>query len=142
RAARRSASSSRTRSPRFAGSAMLPEPVKRDVTTDSNAAGGPRDPDHAMDDEDRAYLAPLFLGPSGENGAFMETLLTGFLRDHVYWRRNFHPEDAPSIPAAMQFRPDFIAANARLEQALFELGADLKQSAPFFAPRYIGHMTS
>lgn len=101
-----------------------------------------RPAEKAVDDEDHRYLAPLFLGPSGENGALMENLLTGFLRDHVYWRRNFHPEDPPSIPAATQYRPDFIDATARLEQALSRLSADLKRSVPLFAPRYIGHMCS
>lgn len=95
-----------------------------------------------IDEEDHSYLAALFLGPSGENGALLESLLTGFLRDHVYWRRNFHPEDPPTIPAAAQYRPDFIDAAARLEQALFGLSANLKKSVPFFAPRYIGHMSS
>jgi glutamate/tyrosine decarboxylase-like PLP-dependent enzyme len=95
-----------------------------------------------VDGEDHAYLAPLFLGPSGENGPHLETLLTGFVRDHVYWRRNFHPEDLPSIPTAVQLRHDFTEATARLEQALFRLSADLKRSTPFFAPRYIGHMAS
>ncbi|MCB1844405.1 MAG: hypothetical protein KDI09_15700, partial [Halioglobus sp.] len=95
-----------------------------------------------LDKSDHAYLAPLFLGPSGENAALLETLLTSFLRDHVYWRRNFHPEDPPSIPVAVQYREDFQSAASRLEQALFRLSADLKQSVPSFAPRYIGHMVS
>jgi glutamate/tyrosine decarboxylase-like PLP-dependent enzyme len=109
---------------------------------DPRPATGEHVAEKSIDEEDHAYLAPLFLGPSGENGAIMETLLTGFLRDHVYWRRNFHPEDPPSIPAAMHYREDFKTATARLEQALFKLSADLKKSVPSFAPRYIGHMIS
>lgn len=115
---------------------------KQAVLPDPLTAAARQDPERALDDEDHAYLAPLFLGPSGENGTFMENLLCAFLRDHVYWRRNFHPEDPPSIPAAVHYRPDFIDANARLEQALFKLSADLKKSVPLFAPRYIGHMCS
>lgn len=95
-----------------------------------------------MDEADHAYLAPLFLGPSGENGDLLEHMLTGFLRDHIYWRRNFHPEDTPSIPLAARDRPDFREATVRLEQALFRLSANLKRSTPAFAPRYIGHMMS
>ncbi len=101
-----------------------------------------RRPDTGMDEADHAYLAPLFLGPSGENGDLLEQMLTGFLRDHIYWRRNFHPEDAPSIPLSARARPDFREATARLEQALFRLSANLKRSIPAFAPRYIGHMMS
>jgi len=95
-----------------------------------------------MDEADHAYLSPLFVGPSGENGSLLEHLLTGFVRDHIYWRRNFHPEDAPSIPLPTRDRRDFRDAIGRLEQALFRLSADLKRSTPAFAPRYIGHMMS
>ncbi|MEX0914722.1 MAG: hypothetical protein WDZ60_02415, partial [Wenzhouxiangellaceae bacterium] len=99
-------------------------------------------PDDGMDEADHAYLAPLFVGPAGENGDLLEQMLTGFLRDHVYWRRNFHPEDAPSIPLAARDRGGFREATVRLEQALFRLSANLKRSTPAFAPRYIGHMMS
>jgi glutamate/tyrosine decarboxylase-like PLP-dependent enzyme len=112
------------------------------AATDPRTAGGPGSGEDGIDEADHAYLAPLFVGPSGENGALLETMLSGFLRDHVYWRRNFHPEDLPSIPSAMQHREDFRDATARLEQALFKLSADLKKSVPSFAPRYIGHMVS
>jgi hypothetical protein len=43
-------------------------------------------------------LYPCFLGPYGENDQLLEKLVVEFLRDHVYWRRNFHPEDPPAIP--------------------------------------------
>lgn len=95
-----------------------------------------------MNESDHAFLAPLFLGPSGENGDLLEQLLTSFLRDHVYWRRNFHPEDPPSIPLATRDSRAFRESTVRLEQALFRLTADLKRSTPAFAPRYIGHMMS
>ena len=38
-------------------------------------------------------LASLFLGPKAENAEFFERLLLEAFRDHVFWRRNFHPED-------------------------------------------------
>lgn len=112
------------------------------ATRPKGSQDAPPPADAGMDEADHAYLAPLFLGPSGENGALFENLLTAFVRDHVYWRRNFHPEDAPSIPLATHDRPDFREASARLEQALYRLSADLKRSTPAFAPRYIGHMMS
>ena len=43
-------------------------------------------------------LYPCFLGPYGENDALLEKLAVEFLRDHVYWRRNVHPQDPPAIP--------------------------------------------
>lgn len=88
------------------------------------------------------FLAPWFLGAAAENEATLERLLVAFLRDHVYWRRNFHPEDPPVIEAAAQLAPACLAANARMEQALRELSARLKRSVPLFSPRYLGHMAS
>src|SRR5690606_24974023 len=40
-----------------------------------------------------ADLAAVFLGPKGENADAFERLLLDAFRDHVFWRRNFHPED-------------------------------------------------
>ncbi len=88
------------------------------------------------------FLAPWFLGAAAENEATLERLLVAFLRDHVYWRRNFHPEDPPVIGAAEQLAPDYLAAVARMEQALRELSARLKRSVPLYSPRYVGHMAS
>src|SRR4029453_6183297 len=42
-------------------------------------------------------LAPFFLGAYGENNDFFEKTLLELVRDHVFWRRNFHPEDQPPI---------------------------------------------
>ncbi len=92
--------------------------------------------------DDHMYLAPLFLGPAGENEAVMERTLVAFVRDHIHWRRNFHPEDPPAITAFEQYQPEFAAAVARTEQALRQLSARLKKSVPIFSPRYVGHMAS
>ncbi|TXI47135.1 MAG: pyridoxal-dependent decarboxylase [Lysobacter sp.] len=87
-------------------------------------------------------LYPYFLGPYAENDDLLESLVVGFLRDHVYWRRNLHPEDAPAIPTGANRRPDYIAFESRLRQELHRLSAALKRSVPFHSPRYIGHMVS
>ena len=42
-------------------------------------------------------LHPLFIGAYAENADVLEELVVDFLRDHVYWRRNFHPEDLSLI---------------------------------------------
>jgi glutamate/tyrosine decarboxylase-like PLP-dependent enzyme len=93
-------------------------------------------------DPDRAMLDALFLGPYGENDTMLEGLVTGFLRDHVYWRRNFHPEDPPAISTRAAQHPDYQAFEARLRGELHQLSAALKRSVPFHSPRYIGHMAS
>lgn len=91
---------------------------------------------------DHSFIAPLFLGAGGENHEVFERLLVDQLRDHVYWRRNFHPEDPATVTAAEQHEPAFVATIARTEQALRELSAALKRSTPLFSPRYVGHMAS
>ena len=90
--------------------------------------------DHALD--------ACFLGPYGENDTLLEKLVVEFLRDHVYWRRNFHPEDPPAISTAAARHPDYLAFEARMRRELHQLSAALKKSVPFHSPRYIGHMAS
>lgn len=90
----------------------------------------------------RGALDACFLGPYGENDALLEKLVVEFLRDHVYWRRNFHPEDPPAIPTDAAFGPGYRAFEARLRRELHALSAQLKKSVPFHSPRYIGHMAS
>ncbi|SKA04055.1 pyridoxal phosphate-dependent decarboxylase family protein [Novilysobacter spongiicola] len=93
-------------------------------------------------DPDRPLLDALFLGPYGENDTLLEKLVVEFLRDHVYWRRNFHPEDPPAIPTHAAQQPEYQAFEARLRRELHQLSASLKKSVPFHSPRYIGHMAS
>jgi len=87
-------------------------------------------------------LDACFLGPYGENDTLLEKLVVEFLRDHVYWRRNFHPEDPPAISTAAAAHPDYQAFEARMRRELHQLSAALKKSVPFHSPRYIGHMAS
>jgi glutamate/tyrosine decarboxylase-like PLP-dependent enzyme len=93
--------------------------------------------------EPRDYtLDACFLGPYGENDALLEKLMVEFLRDHVYWRRNFHPEDPPAIATSSAQHPDYLAFEARMRRELHQLSAALKKSVPFHSPRYMGHMAS
>ncbi len=92
-------------------------------------------------DDDFDFIQPLFLGPAAENDQLLESLVVEFLRDHAYWRRNFHPEDGFRIEADARHRPDFLAMQARIRSELYKLSADLKRAVPFFHPRYVGHMT-
>lgn len=87
-------------------------------------------------------LNACFIGPYGENDALLESLTLEFLRDHVYWRRNLHPEDAPVIPTGANRQPAFLAFESRVRRELHSLSAALKRSVPFHSPRYIGHMVS
>lgn len=88
------------------------------------------------------WLSPYFLGSYAENDELLEKVLVEFLRDHVYWRRNVHPEDAPLISVLAQHGPEYREFVARMKSELHWLSARLKNSVPFFNPRYIGHMAS
>ncbi|HEY0661238.1 MAG TPA: pyridoxal-dependent decarboxylase [Lysobacter sp.] len=103
----------------------------RDASPPSDATALSRDGLHAC-----------FLGPYGENDTLLEKLVVEFLRDHVYWRRNFHPEDPPAIPTGAARHPDYLELEARMRRELHALSAALKRSVPFHSPRYIGHMAS
>jgi len=95
-------------------------------------------------DEDQLvdWLSPLFLGSYAENNELFEQTLVELLRDHVYWRRNIHPEDRPQIPVLADTGPEYRRFVGRMKTELHGLTARLKNSAPFFNPRYIGHMAS
>lgn len=98
---------------------------------------------HALpDDRGRRTLDACFLGPYGENDGLLEKLVVEFLRDHVYWRRNFHPEDPPAIGTHAAQHPEYLAFEARMRRELHQLSAALKKSVPFHSPRYLGHMVS
>lgn len=88
------------------------------------------------------HLASLFLGPKAENAEAFERLLLEAFRDHVFWRRNFHPEDGFEISELAKRSPDYERAMSVLSQELLGLLGELKAGVPFFSPRYIGHMTS
>jgi len=92
--------------------------------------------------EDLEFLAPYFLGPAAENDHLLEELVVEFLRDHVYWRRNFHPEDGQRIPPGAARKDAFADFHARTRTELYALSAELKRAVPFFHPRYVGHMAS
>ncbi|HZW89877.1 MAG TPA: pyridoxal-dependent decarboxylase [Myxococcaceae bacterium] len=87
-------------------------------------------------------LAPYFLGAYGENNDFFEKTLLELVRDHVFWRRNFHPEDEPPIGTHDQYTRAYLDGLARTRHELHQLTAALKRSIPSFHPRYLGHMVS
>jgi len=106
------------------------------------SASTPHHVDEAAAAFGRDALDACFLGPYGENDTLLEKLVVEFLRDHVYWRRNFHPEDPPAIPTRAAQGAGYQAFEARMRRELHALSAALKKSVPFHSPRYIGHMAS
>ncbi|WP_185964579.1 pyridoxal phosphate-dependent decarboxylase family protein [Aliikangiella marina] len=92
--------------------------------------------------QDLSFFSPFFIGAHGENSDVLEELLVEFVRDHVYWRRNFHPEDIRPISPQMTHSSDYQDAIARLREELLSLTSNLKRTVPIYSPRYLGHMAS
>lgn len=97
---------------------------------------------HPSASDEPLDLRSLFLGPKGENADVFERLLLEAFRDHVFWRRNFHPEDGFRVLEGEKRSASFEQSISTLSQQLLSLLAELKGGVPFFSPRYIGHMTS
>jgi glutamate/tyrosine decarboxylase-like PLP-dependent enzyme len=87
-------------------------------------------------------LGSIFLGPKAENADVFERLLLEAFRDHVFWRRNFHPEDGFEVRETERRAPDYERSISLLSQEMMSLLGELKAGVPFFSPRYIGHMSS
>ena len=87
-------------------------------------------------------LRAWFLGPHAENGDLLERLVTEALRDHIFWRRNYHPEDGITIRETERRKPGYEDAVSTLTQELMGLLAELKRGVPFFSARYKAHMLS
>jgi glutamate/tyrosine decarboxylase-like PLP-dependent enzyme len=92
--------------------------------------------------DSRLQLGSVFLGPKAENADVFERLLLEAFRDHVFWRRNFHPEDGFLVEELEKHRPEYERSISVLRQELLELLAELKGGVPSFSPRYTGHMSS
>ena len=86
-------------------------------------------------------LYSWFLGPKAENADILERLILEALRDCVFWRRNFHPEDEIIITEKARRDDEFQDSLALIQQEFLNLLANLKRDIPFYSPRYIGHMT-
>ena len=93
-----------------------------------------------MATDPREALRAWFLGPRAENADLLERLVVESLRDHVFWRRNYHPEDGFAIRETDKRQPGYEETVATLTQELMGLLAELKRDVPFFSGRYKGHM--
>ncbi|WP_034642340.1 pyridoxal phosphate-dependent decarboxylase family protein [Desulfovibrio inopinatus] len=92
---------------------------------------------------DNLDVNALFLGPKSENHDFFKRLLDFLMDEHIHWRRNFHPDDAPFVTLPKKRTEFFMQSQDRTEEVLLELSSRLKaKSMPWFSPRYLGHMNS
>lgn len=82
----------------------------------------------------------LFIGPYGENGHEFRQLVLAVLEDIIQWRRNFHPADTRLIAPADKRQETWTSTYDILLSELDRMLGELKGSAPFHNPRFIGHM--
>lgn len=94
------------------------------------------------DSSDKSIHKAAFLGPKGENAEELERLLLEVLRDHVFWRRNFHPSDPRLIDERDKRTEAFDEMSARLRDELSQILAELKRAAPLYSPRQAAHIVS
>ncbi|WP_428267361.1 pyridoxal phosphate-dependent decarboxylase family protein [Haliangium sp.] len=116
---------------RYAHSAKAPRLGRKSTSTGGSLLG---------DEPGNTEVAAWFLGPRAENAQLFEQLVVEALRDHAFWRRNFHPSDPPAISERMKRDPGYLESLDTLNAEFDRLLAELKKSAPFFSPRYQGHM--
>lgn len=100
------------------------------------------DPLAPVSSQSNDALRAWFLGPRAENADLLEHLIVEALRDHVFWRRNYHPEDGFTIRESDKRTRGYEQAVSTLTQEMLSLLAELKQGVPFFSGRYRAHMLS
>jgi len=92
---------------------------------------------------DKIDINGLFLGPKSENGKFFLEQLNEIVNEHLFWRKDFHPEDDPVISIKEQNEQSFQEVQETTTNVLRKLCAKLKlTSMPWHSPRYLGHMNS
>ena len=96
-----------------------------------------------MESNKKLAIDALFLGPKAENGDFLAKTIDEFIKDHFYWRKDFHPEDDPIISLEEQSSIDFLNIQQKTINALQSLSSKLREtSVPWHSPRYLGQMNS
>ena len=92
---------------------------------------------------DKIDINALFLGPKSENGKFFLDQLNEIVNEHLFWRKDFHPEDDPVISLTEQNTQSFQEVQETTANVLRKLCAKLKlTSMPWHSPRYLGHMNA
>ena len=83
------------------------------------------------------------MGPKSENSDFFKETLINYVNDHLYWHKDFHPEDDPIISYIEKEQPSYKAIQDKTRKVLDSLSSKLREtSAPWHSPRYLGHMNS
>ena len=82
--------------------------------------------------------AGWFAGPSAENSEEFAKVLQRIYDDHVYWRRNYFPQDGVVVDSCAKRKSE--PFRDAFDDRLMELLSRLKADFPFHSPRYAAHM--
>ena len=92
---------------------------------------------------DKIDINGLFLGPKSENGKFFKEKVIDVINEHLFWRKDFHPEDDPVISLHEKDHKDFRMTEEKVHQVIDTICVKLKEtSMPWHSPRYLGHMNA
>ena len=91
----------------------------------------------STDEKMNVNVEALFLGPKSENRKFFKDTLEFMVDEHIFWRRDFHPEDKPVVSVEeMHNESSYLQTLEKTEEALLALTSRLKQSsAPWFSAK-------
>lgn len=85
----------------------------------------------------------LFIGPNSENKNIFSEILNNLFNDHVYWRKNYFPQDPDVITSEIKKSENFQYTLEKMQSVFEEMSRRLRTNAtPWHSPRYLGHMNS
>ncbi|WP_062399169.1 hypothetical protein [Methanogenium cariaci] len=77
----------------------------------------------------------LFIGPKSENRDYFKEMMNFLVDEHLFWRRDFHPNDPEYIKIRERYSEDFMLTQERMTETLHELSSRLKESSmPWASP--------
>lgn len=88
-------------------------------------------------------IKALFLGQKSENGKFFQQTLHDLINEHIYWRKNFNPQDPERNDFENRHTPEYIQTMEKTSDVLNNITNQLKRySDPWFSQRYLGQMNA
>lgn len=81
-----------------------------------------------------------FLGPKGENGELLQSLVGRALKSHLRFRAGVYPTDPPFITPEMQASPEYKSTVSQIDHDFDQVLGALQECGAFFSMRSQGHM--
>lgn len=102
-----------------------------------------KNPNQQKVQDNNDKVKALFLGPKAENRDFFTKEAKFVMDEHIFWRRNFHPEDPERDTYKTQNASAYQETLGKTNEVLNNLTSKLKvDSDPWFSQRYLGQMNA